>query len=254
MLSGLCFLVGFVAQLIDGTLGMAYGVSCNTFLQSFFHMTPLVSSSLVHFSEILTSGASSFSYYKMRIIDKQLFVRLLIPGIAGGIIGALLLSNLGSYMEIPVAGYLVIMGLVLVARAIRNKPAKSKIIACAFIYPVALLGGLLDAAGGGGWGPVVNTTMLSRSENVTQTIGSVNTAEFFVTLAESIVFSFTISSVADHFIELVFLTLGGICAAPIAAWLCKKANKRLLLLLVGILVTGLNLFKLFSKMTPLFSQ
>jgi uncharacterized membrane protein YfcA len=250
----LCFLIGFVAQIIDGTLGMAYGVSCNTFLQLFFHMTPLMSSSLVHFSEILTSGVSALSYYKMKNIDKQLFVRLLLPGIAGGVIGALLLSDLGSYMEIPVAVYLVIMGLVLVVKAIRNRPAKPRKMIGGFIYPVAALGGLLDAAGGGGWGPVVNTTMLSRSENVSQTIGSVNTAEFFVTLAESIVFSLTISSVTDHLVELVFLILGGVCAAPIAAWLCKKANKRLLLLLVGILVTGLNLFKLYSKIAPLFSR
>ncbi len=250
----LCFLIGFVAQIIDGTLGMAYGVSCNTFLQLFFHMTPLMSSSLVHFSEILTSGVSALSYYKMKNIDKQLFVRLLLPGIAGGVIGALLLSDLGSYMEIPVAVYLVIMGLVLVVKAIRNRPAKPRKMIGGFIYPVAALGGLLDAAGGGGWGPVVNTTMLSRSENVSQTIGSVNTAEFFVTLAESIVFSLTISSVTDHLVELVFLILGGVCAAPIAAWLCNKANKRLLLLLVGILVTGLNLFKLYSKIAPLFSR
>lgn len=247
----LCFVIGFVAQMIDGTLGMAYGVSCNTFLQLFFHMSPLISSSLVHFSEILTTGVSAFSYYKLKNIDRQLFIKLLLPGIVGGVVGALLLSDFGFYMEIPVSVYLVLMGLVLVIKAIRNKPTKPKKATGALTYPVAALGGLLDAAGGGGWGPVVNTTMLSRNENVSQTIGSVNAAEFFVTLAESIVFSLTISAAAEHVAEIVSLILGGVCAAPLAAFLCKKANKRVLLLFVGLLVVGLNLFKLYTKLAAL---
>lgn len=244
----LCFAIGFAAQMIDGTLGMAYGVSCNTFLQLFFGMPPLASSSLVHFSEIFTSGVSAFSHYKLKNIDKTLFLRLVIPGVIGGIAGAALLSELGEYMEAPVSAYLVFMGVLLIVKAIRNIPPKPRKTGGRFVYPVAAAGGLLDAAGGGGWGPVVTSTMLSRSDNVSLTIGTVNAAEFFVTIAQSAVFSFAVGSVGERWVEVVFLILGGVCAAPVATLLCKKANRRLLLLLVGLLVTGLNVYKLCAKL------
>ena len=240
----LCFLIGFAAQLIDGTLGMAYGVSCNTFLQLLYGMPPLVSSALVHFSEIFTSGVSAFSHFKLKNVDKKMFWRLLIPGVIGGIVGALILTQFGSYLEPVVSAYLVVMGVVLIVKAVRNAPPEPKKLTGAFVYPLAAAGGMLDAAGGGGWGPVVTSTMLSRSDNAAQTIGTVNAAEFFVTIAESAVFSFTVFTVGERWLEVLFLILGGVCAAPVAVLLCRKINKRLLLLLVGLLVTGLNVYKL----------
>lgn len=243
----LCFLIGFIAQMIDGTLGMAYGVSCNTLLQLIYGMSPLVSSALVHFSEIFTSGVSAFSHFKMKNVDKSLFWKLLIPGAIGGVIGAALLSKFGSYLEIPVSAYLVIMGVVLIVKAVRNRPPKPRNTDGKFIYPIATAGGLLDAAGGGGWGPVVTSTMLSRSDNVSHTIGTVNASEFFVTIAETAVFSFTIASIGEHWAEVAFMIAGGVCAAPLAALLCKKTNRRLLLFLVGLLVCGLNIYKLITK-------
>ena len=244
----LCFFIGFAAQMIDGTLGMAYGVSCNTFLQIIYGMPPLISSSLVHFSEIFTSGVSAFSHYKLNNIDKRMFLRLLVPGVAGGIVGALLLTEFGDLLEIPVSVYLVIMGVLLVIKAVRNSPPKPKKTGWRFICPVAAAGGMLDAAGGGGWGPVVTSTMLARSDDVARTIGTVNAAEFFVTVAETAVFSFAAASLGQRWTEVVFLILGGVCAAPLATVVCKKANRRLLLLIVGLLVTGLNIYKLCTKL------
>ena len=229
--------------MIDGTLGMAYGVSCNTFLQVSLGVSPLLSSSLVHFSEIFTSGVSAFSHYKLKNVDKNRFFQLLLPGIAGGAAGALLLSNFGSYLEKPVSVYLVIMGGVLIYKSLKNKTGIKK-LASGAVYGIAAAGGLLDAAGGGGWGPVVTSTMLGASDEPAKTIGTVNAAEFFVTVAETVVFSITLASVREHWSEVAALILGGVVASPIAAILCKKINKRVLLFAVGVLVAGLNIYKL----------
>ena len=241
-----CFLMGFAAQMIDGTLGMAYGVSCNTFLQASLGFPPLLSSSLVHFSEIFTSGASAFSHFKLKNVDKKMFLSLLVPGIIGGVAGALLLTGFGDRLKNVVSVYLVIMGGVLIYKSVRNKPAVRRINSKA-VYGIAAAGGMLDAAGGGGWGPVVTSTMLGASEDAAKTIGTVNAAEFFVTLAETAVFSLTLATVKEHWTEVIFLILGGVCASPIAAILCKKINKRVLLFAVGALVIGLNVYKLLTS-------
>ena len=245
MTYALCFFIGFLAELIDGSLGMAYGVSCSTFLRLCFGMPPLEASSLVHISEIFTSGVSAFSHFRLKNIDKALFWRLLIPGVIGGVLGALLLSRFGARLEKAVSVYLIVMGGVLLVKAIRNKPPVRKGADGAFVYPVAALGGMLDAAGGGGWGPVVTSTLLSRSEDASRTIGSVNAAEFFVTAAEVVAFSFAVSGVGEHLARVVLLILGGVAAAPLAVLLCKKLNRRVLLFAVGLLVAGLNVYKLF---------
>ena len=135
------------------------------------------------------------------------------------------------------------MGGVLIYRSIRNKPAGRRISSAA-VYGIAAAGGMLDAAGGGGWGPVVTSTMLGASDDAAKTIGTVNAAEFFVTLAQTAVFSLTLATVKDHWFEVIFLILGGVCASPIAAILCRKINKRALLFAVGVLVAGLNIYKL----------
>ena len=240
----LCFFIGFFAELIDGSLGMAYGVSCTTFLKLSLGLPPMEASSLVHISEIFTSGVSAFSHFKLKNIDKSLFLRLVIPGAVGGMIGALLLSRFGSRLEKPFSVYLMAIGAVLVIKAIRGRPQRERRIG-ALACPVAAVGGLLDAAGGGGWGPVVTATLLSRGGDAATTIGSVNAAEFFVTLAEVVAFSFALPNLGEHLTSAVLLILGGCAAAPISVLICKRANQRALLLAVGLLVVALNAYKLF---------
>ncbi|MBQ7646522.1 MAG: sulfite exporter TauE/SafE family protein [Clostridia bacterium] len=241
----LCLLIGFVGQLIDGTLGMAYGVSCNTFLQTIYGASPLIASSIVHFSEIFASGISAFAHFKFKNVDKSLFIKLVIPGVIGGAAGALLLSEYGDHLKGAVSVYLIIMGVLILIKAFRNKKTKGKTNR-GMICGLAAAGGALDAAGGGGWGPVVTSTLLFKTKEPSKAIGTANAAEFFVTLAESAVFAASVSGIGEYWKELVMMVIGGAAAAPIAAVLCKKINQKILLIIVGLLVIGLNVYNLIN--------
>lgn len=240
----LCFAIGFIAQLIDGTLGMAYGVCCNTFLRIALKMPASVSSMLVHFSEILTTGVSAVSHFRVGNVDKKVFLRILLPGIIGGLIGALLLSELGEKLEGIISVYLVVMGVLLLAKVLLNQ--KPREYNTAYLTVIASVGGFADATGGGGWGPIMTSSIIHTGKNPAKMIGTINTAEFFITLVESAVFTLSIQSVSQHWKELLALMLGGVIAAPLAARLCGKLNHRLLLTLVGLLLIGLNLYKLIA--------
>ena len=231
--------VGFAAQLIDGALGMAYGLSATTVLLS-LGTAPAMASASVHAAEVFTTAASGAAHWRMGNVDKKLVVRLAVPGMIGGAIGAYLLANLpGEAIRPYVALYLFGMGLLIVTRAVRERPVRE---APRHVVPLGLFGGFIDAIGGGGWGPVVASTLVGRGTVPRMAIGSVNLAEFFVTLTVSVTFLTTVG------LELVpviaGLVLGGIVAAPFAALATRHIPDRPLMLLVGVLIVLLSLREL----------
>ncbi|MDZ4158159.1 MAG: sulfite exporter TauE/SafE family protein, partial [Anaerolineaceae bacterium] len=186
----LFILVGLIAQMIDGSLGMAYGVSSNTFLLS-IGLPPAAASASVHAAEVFTTGASGFFHIRFGNVRKSLFLKLVIPGVIGGALGAYILTSIpGNIIKPFVSAYLMVMGILILWKAFQ--PNHKEKVVTTLVSPLALFGGFLDAIGGGGWGPVVTTTLVARGNCPRSTIGSVNLAEFFVTLAVSITFMSTI--------------------------------------------------------------
>jgi uncharacterized membrane protein YfcA len=237
--------LGFVAEMIDGTLGMAYGVSSNTFLRTFAGLPSVVSSACVHFSELFTTLISGISHLKFRNVSKALFLKLLVPGIIGGALGAYLLVEFSSReVDIIIDAYLLVMGVVIFLKAFKkaSKPREYG----NYVYGLGLVGGLTDAMGGGGWGPIVTSTLLASGHDTRKTIGTVNTAEFFVTVAETTTFAALVVDFQAYTSIIVGLILGGVVAAPIGAALCSKIPTKWMLGVVGVLVVGLNLIKLFQ--------
>lgn len=230
-------LFGFLAQMIDGCLGMAYGISSTTFFLS-HGVPPAVASACVHLSEVFTTAASGISHFKLGNVDRYLFWRLLLPGVLGGIAGAYILTELpGNKIKPFISVYLLIMGIVILTKVFRRS-AREKTTK---IVPLGLAGGFLDAIGGGGWGPIVTTTLVANGNHPRFAIGSVNTAEFFVTIAQSITFVFTLGSLlTQHWEKVAGLLTGGILAAPLAAYACKKIPTRILMVMVGCLIIGLS--------------
>jgi uncharacterized membrane protein YfcA len=230
----LLFIVaGFFAQLIDGALGMAYGVSCTTLLLS-LGISPKLASASVHTSEIFTTGVSGLSHIKFNNLDKKLFFKIVFTGVLGASLGAYLLSDVldGGLIKPYISGYLILLGGYLIFKAIRKKvDAKPKTKYAPFL---ALFGGLFDAIGGGGWGPIVTSNLLSQGHTPRKTIGTVNTAEFFVTYFATIVFIFVLG--VQHLDIVLGLVIGGVIAAPIGAYVASKVNPKALLILVGVLV------------------
>jgi len=242
MYSEIIFFVtaGFIAELIDGALGMAYGVSLTTLLLC-MGIPPSTASMNVHASEIFTTIASGLSHLKLGNVDGKLFKRLVFPGVVGGVLGAYVLTSTPIEIIKPaVTIYLLVMGLIILIKAFRKMEAK-KIVKEAPI--LALLGGFLDAVGGGGWGPVVTSTLVARSGNPRISIGSVNLAEFFVTISEVATFVVFLGTI-DLLVVACLLT-GGIIAAPLGAYLCKKIPAKTLMIMVGILITLLSIRNLY---------
>ena len=236
----LYIVLGFIAQLIDGCLGMAYGVFLTTVLMA--QGVPLVSaSSSIHFSEVFTTGASCISHWKFKNIDWKLFRKLAISGVLGGIIGAYILSSVNGEAIKPVVSiYLLILGIRILLK-VRNKINFNTNVK--HLIPLGTIGGFFDAIGGGGWGPIVTSSLIAKSYPPDKTIGSVNSAEFFVTLAQSITF-FTLIGLSNWKI-VAGLIIGGIIAAPISAYLVKKINHKILMLLVALLIIITNCYSLY---------
>lgn len=224
---------GFIAQLIDGALGMAFGVISTTLLIS-LGVPPAAASAGVHTVETFTTAVSAVSHVAHRNVAWRLFFRLAIPGIIGGVLGAYVLSSIDATTVKPfILAYLAAIGAFLVYRAIRypptHKPAK-------IVEPLGLVGGFLDAAGGGGWGPIVSGNLLVQGADPRRTIGTVNTVEFFVTLTISATFvaalgwqAFTVATIG--------LLIGGVAAAPMGAFIARRAKPRMLLGVVGSVLT-----------------
>jgi uncharacterized protein len=216
---------------------MAYGVTCTSMLLAFGY-TPAAASASVHAAELVTSGISGHFHWRLGNVDKHLFRNLVFPGMIGGAIGAYVLTSFPADVLTPwVAIYLALMGARIVYKAWRTR-----VIARATAPRVEVLGffgGLLDAMGGGGWGPIVTSTLVGQGQEPRRAIGSVNRAEFFVTLAQSVVFVTTIG--LTHWPVIAALCLGGAVAAPIGALIAKHARPRPLMIFVGLLIVGLSL-------------
>ncbi len=238
-------LVGFIAQMIDGALGMAYGVSSNTFLLS-VGIPPAAASASVHMAEVFTTGVSGISHWRLGNIDKDLIKRLLIPGVIGGVLGAYILSSIpGEVIKPFVSAYLMIMGGVILVKALRKNQEINHVTS--HIVPLGLAGGFFDAIGGGGWGPIVTTTLVARGNHPRFTIGSVNFTEFFVTFAQSVTFILTIG--LEFWKVILGLLIGGVLAAPLAAWAVKRLPTRLLMACVGVLIILLSLRTIYLTLT-----
>lgn len=240
----LFMLVGFIAQIIDGAMGMAYGVSATTLLLS-TGVPPAAASASIHVSEIFTTATSGFSHFRLGNVKRSLVLALLVPGVIGGVVGAYILTAIPTDIIKPiVAVYLLAMGAVILVRAFRKaapEPTREP-------KPVllALAGGFFDAIGGGGWGPIVTSTLVANGHEPRFTIGSVNLTEFFVTTAEAITFIVTIGSViAEYWSIILGLLIGGVIAAPLAAVVCKKLPAKTLMIMVGVLITLLSIRTIF---------
>ncbi len=227
--------VGFVAQMVDGALGMAYGVIASSLLLS-FGISPAAASATVHAAECFTTGASALSHHAFRNINTLLFKKLLLPGILGAMTGAYLLTRFpGENIRPFVAAYLLIMGCVIVLKAFRDFPPRT---VTTHLAPLGFIGAFLDAIGGGGWGPIVATNLIARGSDVRQTVGSVNAVEFFVTVAASATFILTLG--LTYWPIILGLALGGLVAAPFGAWACKQIPVKPFMVFVGFLVIALS--------------
>ncbi|MFW2457747.1 sulfite exporter TauE/SafE family protein, partial [Methyloversatilis discipulorum] len=236
--------VGFIAQSIDGALGMAYGISATTFLLG-TGASPAVASASVHIAEIFTTGLSGLSHLRLGNVDRKLMLKLLIPGVIGGVLGALVVTKFdGAALKPWISGYLLVMGIYVLAKAWRHrrKPAQEP----KHVAKLALFGGFVDAAGGGGWGPVVTTSLVGAGQDPRRTIGSVNFAEFFIAIASAGAFVIFID--AAPWATVAGLVAGGMFAAPLAAFLCRALPARALLVLVGTLISGLSVYNLMKAL------
>lgn len=228
--------VGFAAQMVDGALGMAYGISASTFLLS-TGVSPAAASAGVHVAEVFTTGASAVSHFSLRNVNKKLFKAMVIPGVLGAIIGAYILSNINGEVVKPyVAIYLLIMGAIVIRKSFGKTIEKKPIKGVGFL---AATGGFLDSIGGGGWGPVVTSTLLSRGRDPKYTIGTVNATEFFVAFASAGIF--TLFMGLQNVQVIAGLVVGGIVAAPFGAMVVGKIKPRILMIMVGILIILLSL-------------
>ena len=236
----LLLLIGFFAQLVDGALGMAYGVLTNAALLS-IGLAPAQASALVHTAEIFTTGASAASHIYHRNVDWRFVLRLGVAGVLGAILGAWILSNVDvtaarRYVHV----YLLLMGAYILWRSVRIAPIRER--PAGWMPPVGFAAGFLDASGGGGWGPVLTSTLVGSGHAPRQTVGSVNTAEFFVTVASATTFFVELG--ASPLQQLVPLVIGGLLAAPVGGWAVQRISARLLMTAVGSLIVVLSLFQL----------
>jgi uncharacterized protein len=236
--------VGFVAQLIDGALGMAYGVSCSTLLM-YLGVSPRAATAAVHTAEVFTTAVSGLSHIRFNNLDKRLFFRIVITGVIGACIGAYFISEVfdGKVIKPFIAAYLLILGLVIFIKGVRNRHVKKNEEVKNAEW-LALFGGFSDAVGGGGWGPIVTSNIIHQGNNPRETIGTVNTAEFFVTFFSTGVFMFFVG--IESWQVILGLITGGVIAAPIGAYLASRTNKRLMLILIGIVIMVTSMINIYK--------
>ena len=234
-------LIGLGAQLVDGALGMAFGLVSSSVLLS-LGVPPAAVSAAVHSAEVFTTGASGLSHLVAGNVDKRLFLRLAGAGALGGITGAYILTQLPAHIIRPLIYlYLFALALLILLRAAGKLMPKGQ------VKRVGLLGfvaGLLDASGGGGWGPVATSTLLARGGQARTTIGTVNAAEFVVTLAISLTFLLTMG--IAHLEVVGGLLIGGMLAAPLAAILVKRVREQWVLVAVGVLVLLISSYNILT--------
>ena len=240
--------VGFAAQLVDGALGMAYGVVSTTVLLA-NGVPPATASASVHAAKVFTGAASAVSHIAHRNVDWRLLVLLAAGGMLGGVVGTYLLTSVdGEQIKPFVVSWLGLMGLVILYRA--WKGARPKPFSWKGPFPLGLVGGFFDAVGGGGWGPVVTSTLLGSGADPRKAIGTTNAAEAFVAAAVSAAFLAALVSghwetddLAQHLWSVLGLIAGGVVAAPLAGWMTKVLPIRALTWIVGLVVTGLAIWQ-----------
>jgi uncharacterized protein len=236
----LLLVIGFIAQLVDGALGMAYGVLSNAAMLT-MGLPPAQASALVHTAEIFTTGASAASHVYHRNVDWRMVARLGVTGVLGAVLGAWLLSNIDiAAARRLVYFYLLLMGLYILWKSTRIAPAPRP--PAGWTAPLGLLAGFFDASGGGGWGPMTTSTLIGSGHAPRQTVGSVTTTEFFVTVAAATTFFAELGAAPLQY--LVPLVLGGVLAAPFGGWAVKHVPARALMIAVGVLIVTLSAFQL----------
>ena len=224
---------------------MAFGVISSTLLIS-VGVPPAAASASVHIVEAFTTGLSGISHSLMRNVDWKMLARLAIPGVIGGVCGAYLLANLLPEVARPVVlAYLSAIGLLLLWRGWRHRPVERK---PKVVEPLGLVGGFLDAAGGGGWGPVVTSNLLIQGGNPRTTIGTVNTAEFFLAISISLTFLLTLGW-RDFTVATLGLLIGGLIAAPLGAVLARRVAAHALMMLVGAVLTLTSGYAIWSSLS-----
>ena len=232
--------IGFVAQLIDGALGMAFGVISTSAMLT-MGVPVAQASALVHTAEVFTTAASAVSHIAHKNVDWRLVLRLGSGGVIGAVLGAWVLSNVDASAARPyVAAYLMALGLFILLKAAKQIPRRDAPPKLA--PPLGLVGGFLDAAGGGGWGPMVASTLIGSGQAPRSAVGSVNTTEFFVTVAATTTFFVQLGIGAWQ--DLAALVIGGVIAAPLGGWAVKKLPARVLMTMVGVLVVTLSAWQL----------
>jgi hypothetical protein len=228
--------VGFLAQLVDGALGMAYGLTASAVLLT-LGVAPAIASASIHAAEVVTTAASGAAHARHGHVVPALAWRLALPGAVGGMLGAWLLTDLPvAWIRPVVAVYLLAMGALILRRALRNAQPAPR---AGRLIPLGLVAGFLDAIGGGGWGTIVTTTLIGRGISPKTAIGSGIAAEFVVTSAITLVFVGTIG--ITMWPVVLGLVLGGVLAAPLAAWVVTWLPERALTIGVGVLILLLAL-------------
>jgi uncharacterized protein len=241
-------LIGFAAQLVDGALGMAFGVIANTALL-WLGIPPALATSYVHVIKVFTGGVSGASHIMHGNVDWRLFLRLSVSGVLGGIAGAYLLSilhlNDTTFARPYVLGYLTLVGLFILWRGIGLKMVREP--KALIVEPVGLVGGFLDATGGGGWGPVTTSNLLLQGNNPRMTVGTVNSAEFVVALAVSMTYILTLG-IQSFPLAVVGLLMGGVLAAPLGSWITKHVPARPMMIMVGTLLVIISIFSILKHL------
>lgn len=238
-------IVGFLAQLIDGALGMAYGVSSTTLLLA-YGIAPAVASATIHLSEVATTAASGIAHFKFGNVDKVMLYRLIIPGSIGAFTGACFLSNLpGEIVKPYISAFLLLLGIYVVFRFLftfkSSEVKEAKPISIKQSIPLGLIAGFADATGGGGWGPIATPVLLSKKEmTARKVVGTVDTSEFAIAVSATIGFLISLGWETVNFLWVGALVIGGIVAAPIAAWLVRKVPAQLMGILVGGFIILVN--------------
>ncbi|ARQ09326.1 TauE/SafE family permease protein [Rhizobium etli] len=233
--------VGFCAQIVDGALGMAFGVLSTTSLLA-FGVPAANASAMTHVTEMFTTAASGISHAYHRNVDWRLVARLAPAGMIGGAIGAYLLANIdGKVVEPFVSAYLIAIGLLILFKAFRPRPTRE--VRDWIVPPVGFFGGVLDAIGGGGWGPVVTSTLVGRGHDLKRVIGSTNFTEFAVTLTISLTFILTLGW--SELNSAIGLIIGGVIAAPFGAMLVKRLPVRALMVAVSMVIITTSALRIF---------
>lgn len=238
-------LAGFLAQIVDGALGMAYGVTSNSVLLG-FGLSPKLASAAVHTAEVFTTGVSGLSHIKFGNFNKSLFIKLIIPGVLSASVGAFLLGAVidGHFIKPYVSLYLLILGAIIVSKAFKKKVTLETNLKNAWVY--ALFGGFLDAIGGGGWGPIVTSNLIKQGNTPSTVIGTVNTAEFFVTyFSAGILIYFT---GIQSWQIILGLIVGGTLAAPFGAYITKKLPTKIMMIIVGVLIIFTSIYTLIKTL------